>query len=59
MDEIDAGLDTNISRKIYEYIKNNFKRSIILIISHKDILNELNLSKIKIANNQIEFIKSD
>ena len=58
MDEIDAGLDTNISKKIYEYIKNNFKRSIILVISHKDILNELNLSKIKIVDNQIHFIKS-
>jgi ABC-type lipoprotein export system ATPase subunit len=57
MDEIDAGLDTNISRKIYNYIKNNFKKSIILIVSHKDILNKLNLPKITIADGKITFYK--
>ena len=53
MDEIDAALDINTTKKILEYIKDSILESTILYISHKEHVQNMGFSIIRFNNGQI------
>ena len=53
MDEIDAALDINTTKKILEYIKETLHGSTILYISHKECIQDMGFPIIRICNGKI------
>ena len=53
MDEIDAALDINTTKKILEYIKETLHESTILYISHKEHVQNMGFPIIRICNGKI------
>jgi ABC-type lipoprotein export system ATPase subunit len=56
MDEIDAGLDSEISEKIVKYMINNYKNMMILFITHDSNLDKLNIPTLKFESGLISII---
>ena len=57
MDEIDAGLDSEISEKIVRYMINNYNNMMILFITHDSTLDKLNLPSLHFESGLISIRK--
>ena len=53
MDEIDAALDINTTKKILKYINESLNGSTILYISHKEHVQTMGFPIIRICNGKI------